>query len=73
MIGAIFLAMRSCKYLKTAAKELKRTKILRVGDITFKKGNKIMKHNSPKLHTSDLVRICFRLQKNDKRDVVEEK
>ena len=68
-IGAIFFAMRSCEYLQVAAEETKRTKIIRVGKILFKKGNKIVQHSHPKLHTSDLVRIHFEMQKNDRRDV----
>ena len=37
LIGAIFFAMRSCEYLKTGKEENKRTKIIRVGNVTFKK------------------------------------
>jgi hypothetical protein len=69
VIGALFFAMRSCEYLKTAAEEKKRTKIIRIGNITFKKGNKIIDHSDPELSSSDLVRIRFVFQKNDKRDV----
>ena len=69
LIGAIFFAMRSCEYLKTSAEEKKRTKIIRVGDVLFKKNNRISKHDDPNLHTSDLVQIKFCFQKNDKRDV----
>ena len=69
LIGAIFFAMRSCEYLKTSAEEKKRTKIIRIGDILFKKENRIVNHDDSSLHTSDLVRIQFRFQKNDRRDV----
>ena len=69
VIGALFFAMRSCEYLKTASEEKKRTKIIRIGNITFKKGSKILDHSNPDLTTSDLVRIRFVFQKNDKRDV----
>ena len=69
LIGAIFFAMRSCEYLKTAADEKKRTKIIRIGNITFKKENRVLRHDNPDLAGSDLVRIRFCYQKNDKRDV----
>ena len=69
MIGAIFFAMRSCEYLRTAAEEKKRTKIVRIGNLTFKKDNKILSHTSKLLEKADLVRVRFCFQKNDKRDV----
>ena len=69
LIGAIFFAMRSCEYLATASEESKRTKVIRVKNITFKKGSKIVKHDDPNLDKSDLVRIRFEYQKNDKRDI----
>ena len=69
LIGAIFFAMRSCEYLKTASEESKRTKIIRVGNLVFKKGNRILNHNDPNLDKADLVRVRFVFQKNDKRDV----
>ena len=38
LIGALFFAMRSCEYLKTSASESsKRTKIIRLKNIVFKK------------------------------------
>ena len=69
LIGAIFFAMRSCEYLKTAAEDKKRTKIIRIENIIFKKDNKILKHDDIHLTTADLVQIKFVFQKNDKRDV----
>ena len=68
-IGAIFFAMRSCEYLQTAGEMMKRTKIIRLGNIRFKKGTCILDQNHPKLHLCDLVQITFEFQKNDKRDV----
>ena len=68
-IGAIFFAMRSCEYLRTAAEETKRTKMIRVGNITFKKNGKVLSHSHPELHKSDMVKIRFTYQKNDRRDV----
>ena len=69
LTGAIFFAMRSCEYLRTAAEATKRTRVIRVGDITFKKGTRTIPHSDPDLHTCDLVRVHFRYQKNDRRYV----
>ena len=70
LIGAIFFAMRSCEYLHTTGEETKRTKIVRVGKIIFKKGSRILPHSSEQLSKADLVRIVFEFQKNDHRDVM---
>ena len=69
-IGAIFFAMRSCEYLKTAKEDSKRTKIIQLGNLCFKKDGKNLSTNSPFLHTADMVRVRFEFQKNDKRDVI---
>jgi hypothetical protein len=69
LIGAIFFAMRSCEYLKTAAENKKRTKIIRIGNIVFKKDGKILHHKNDQLKYADLVQIKFIFQKNDRRDV----
>ena len=66
--GNIF-AMRSCEYLQTADKSMKRTKIIRIGNIRIKTGTCVVDHSSPKHHLCDLVQITFEFQKNDKRDV----
>ena len=68
-IGAIFFAMRSCEYLSTSHKEdSKRTKILRLRNIQFKKNGMLLHHNSHNLASSDLVIITFEFQKNDRRN-----
>mmetsp|Transcript_28648 Transcript_28648/g.33301 ORF Transcript_28648/g.33301 Transcript_28648/m.33301 type:complete len:304 (-) Transcript_28648:414-1325(-) len=70
LIGAIFFAMRSCEYLETNTKEeYRRTKILRLKNIAFKKNGGIVQHNDPDLADSDLVIVTFEFQKNTKRDV----
>ena len=69
LTGAIFFAMRSCEYLKTAEETTKRTRIIRMKNIRFKRGSSVLAHNHKQLHTSDLVQITFQFQKNDKRDV----
>ena len=70
LIGAIFFAMRSCEYLATNTPESdRRTKILRLRNLIFKKDGKTVPHSSPSLHASDIVMIIFEFQKNDKRDI----
>ena len=71
LIGAIFFAMRSCEYLETSSSESnKRTKILRMKNIVFKKRQGgIVPHSSSSLHEADMVVITFEFQKNDHRDV----
>ena len=69
LIGAIFFAMRSCEYLATSSESKKRTRIIRLKNISFKKNSRLINHADSKLDESDLVRIQFEYQKNDKRDV----
>ena len=65
LIGAIFFAMRSCKYLKTSVDEnKKRTKILRTRNFCFKKHSKVLCHSSSGLITAYMVIITFEFQKN---------
>ena len=59
LIGAIFFAMRSCEYFKTAANEKKPTKIIKLCNITFKKNNKTLSHEAADLDSSNMVRIRF--------------
>ena len=54
-----------CEYIKVAPEETKRTKIIRVGNVVFKKVNRVIHHNDPDLRSSDLVRIIFVLRNND--------
>ena len=37
--------------------------------MVFKKGNRVIKHNDPDLQSSDLVKIIFVFQNNDKRNI----
>ena len=37
--------------------------------MVFKKGNRVIHHNEPDMRFSDLVRIIFVFQKNDKRNI----
>ena len=70
LIGAIFFAMRSCEYLDTKISEIdRRTRILRLRNITFKKNGKTIAHNNIMLDQADIVIITFEFQKNDKRNI----
>jgi hypothetical protein len=70
LIGAIFFAMRSCEYLATNTPEReRRTRILRLRNIIFKKQGITVPHSSHQLELADIVMIVFEFQKNDKRDV----
>ena len=70
LIGAIFFAMRSCEYLDTKSPEAdRRTRILRLQNIIFKKDGRTLKHDNDKLEDSDIVMIIFEFQMNDKRDI----
>lgn len=71
LILALFFAMRSCEYLETNSKESeKRTKILRLKNLKFKKKGKIVSQNSSlsTLKSSDMIIITFECQKNDWRN-----
>ena len=69
LIGAIFFAMRSCEYLKTTYKEeSKRTKIIRLRNIIFKKNNQVIKNDTDEIVSADLVIINFEFQKNNVRN-----
>ena len=68
-IGAIFFAMRSCEYLQSTHKEdSRRTRILRLRNIQFKKDGKVLAHDSPHIALSNLVIITFEFQKNNQRN-----
>lgn len=68
-IGAIFFAMRSCEYLQITHKDdSRRTKILRLKNIYFKKDGKVLTHDSPDIALSNLVMIAFKFQKNNQRN-----
>ena len=67
-IGAFFFACRSCEYLKVPQAEKKRTDVLRLRNVTFRKNGRVMKHTNPWIEFADCVSILFEFQKNDKRD-----
>jgi hypothetical protein len=59
--------MRSCEYLKVKGTE-QRTKLLRVRNLRFFKGRRLLPYNSLMLHMADCVTINFEFQKQDNRD-----
>ena len=67
--GAIFFAMRSCEYSKTCTnEESKRTKVLRLLNIQFYRGDELIPHDSPFLDQADVVCITFEDQKNAEKN-----
>jgi len=69
LIGAIFFAMRSCEYIRTPGKEeTKRTKMLRLRNMKFKKNGVVLSHDSRQLKCADIVIITFEFQKNKMRN-----
>ena len=69
LIGAIYFAMTLCEYLRTVGTEdSKRTKILRLRNLRFKKDRRVLAHDSQGLIHADLVMITFEFQKNNFRN-----
>ena len=68
-IGAYVFAMRSCEYSKTCSdEESKRTKVLRIRNIRFFLGSRLLSHLDRRIFIADYVNITFEWQKNDERD-----
>ena len=68
LTGAIFFAMRSCEYLRTGREEVsKRTKIIRLKNIIFKKEGTTIDHRSESINEAYILAITFAFQKNDRR------
>ena len=68
LILAIFFAMRSCKFLQTSHhEESKRTKIIRLKNIIFKKKGRTIHHlaNISFLSYAKLVNLTLEFQKNE--------
>ena len=62
--GALFFAMRSCEYSKTANHDNQKTKPIRPMDVIFRIGNKIIQQGDPKIFMADTVELTFQDQKN---------
>ena len=68
-IGAFFFAMRSCEYLKVSG--TRKTKLLKIENIRFFKGKRLIHHKDKGLHKADSISITFECQKRDtKNDVI---
>jgi hypothetical protein len=69
IIGAFFFAIRSCEFSKTTSpKEIKRTKIIMIGDVQFFKDSMRINHDDPKITEADVISITFRSQKNGEKN-----
>ena len=71
LVLAIFFAMRSCEFLQTSHhEESKRTKIIRLKNIIFKKKGRTIQHsaNISVLSSAELVILTFEFQKNEWRN-----
>jgi hypothetical protein len=63
---AFFFCMRSCEYSNVSGKQ--KTKVVCFQNIRFFQKNRLLKHNSPRIHLATLVSITFEWQKKDVRD-----
>jgi len=66
-IGAFYFAMRSCEYVKVPAAEKRRTDIVRLRCVVFRRNGAIIPHDSPDLELADFVSITFEMQKKDEK------
>jgi hypothetical protein len=62
-IGASFFAMPSCKYLKVSG--TRKPKLLKIENIRFFKGKRLIHHKDEGLHKADSISITFEYQKRD--------
>ena len=67
--GALFFALRSCKYLFVGIEERK-TRPTRACDVVFRDGHRVIPHDNPTLHLADTVSIDFGDQKSNIRDEI---
>jgi len=63
----IFFAMCSCKYLKVAKPDHRRTKILRLRNVRFFQGVEQLSHDHRELEFADCVTLTFERQKKDEK------
>jgi hypothetical protein len=66
-IAAFYFACRSCKYVKVTQAKLRRTDILRLRNLLFRRHGAVMHHNNPELEFADSISATFETQKKDKR------
>lgn len=67
-IGAFYFACRSCEYVKVSQAELRRTDILRLRNVQFRRNGAFIQHNDPELEYADSVSLTFEMQKKDERN-----
>jgi hypothetical protein len=65
IISSAFFACRSCEYLKVPRREMKRTKLLWLGNIRFFKDGRLISAPLDNLELADSVAVTFKMQKND--------
>ena len=66
--GAVFFAMRSCKYTKVPDHTERRTKSLCIRNFRFYNENKEISYLSSQLLTATSIAITFEVQKNEERN-----
>ena len=66
-IGAFYFACRSCEYVKVQQAEMRRTDILRLRNIQFRRYNRVLRHDNPELEYADCVSLTFEMQKKDEK------
>jgi hypothetical protein len=67
VIAAYYFACRSCEYLLVTQAELRRTDILRLRNLLFRRHGTIMHHDNPELEFADSISNTFETQKKDER------
>ena len=63
--GAWFFAMRSCEYSSTPANSERKTKLLCIRNIAFRRRGLLLKHSDPAISEALTVTITFESQKNN--------
>ena len=66
--GALFFAMRSCEYVSVGCSNERKTRPIRVKDIVFRIGNRVIPHDNDEIWLADSVSIDFGEQKSDIKD-----
>eukprot|EP00956_Cyclotella_meneghiniana_P009275 scaffold12750_cov51-Cyclotella_meneghiniana.AAC.2 len=66
-ISAFYFACRSCEYVKVQQAELRRTDILRLRSIQFRRHNRVIRHDNPELEYADCVTLTFEMQKKEEK------
>ena len=67
-IGGYYFACRSCEYVKVPQAEMRRTAILCLRNLKFRRDGIILRLTDPRLEYSDSISITFEMQKKDERN-----